>query len=436
MSEVRVEDWSWGETPPPVLPWQTQIRRITTIVEVAMFLLTWVGPLATLPLHEIGPLMLIAALGNGLVAAWQSRGLPVPRALAYLSMMADLGLLTGLLHLTGGPFNPFSVMYLVPVLLSALTVGRIWAGVMGLVAVGLWGLLVSWDVTPAAEPGHHRLFDFPTHLFAMWVAIAMAAELAGYFLSRASRALAHRQQALEEMRERAARSERLATVTSLAAGTAHELSTPLSTIALAARELERSAAALHNDVPTASDVLEDARLIRGEVNRCQMILDQMTGRAGGGTPDALEEVTVQSLVEAVRGRLRPSDSARLRVDTQDGPPAIVTPRLGLVQVLTSLITNGLEATDADPVTMVVREDGPMIRFRVQDTGPGIPAELLSRVGEPFSTTKEPGEGMGLGLFLAHLFAERVGGSLTVRSNHGTTAELVVPVRMQGDLAAT
>ena len=438
MIEVRLRDWPWGEMSPAVLPWQLRIRRVTVVIEFAVFLLTWVGPGARLPLHAIGPLVLIAAIGNGLVAGWQSRGVPVPRTLAYGSMMADLGLLTGLLHLTGGPFNPFSVMYLVPVLLSALTVGRVWAGIMGLVAVGLWGLLVSWDVTPAAEPLHHRLFDFPTHLFAMWVAVAMASELAGYFLSRASRALAHRQRALEEMRARAARSERLAAVTSLAAGTAHELSTPLSTIAIAARELERSATALHqrHRVPTASEVLEDARLIRGEVTRCQMILDQMTGRAGGATPDAPEEVTVESMVHAVRDRLRPDDAARLQVETQTGPASIVTPRLGLVQVLASLITNGLEATNGDPVTMVVREDGPMVRFRVHDTGPGIPAAVLPRVGEPFSTTKESGQGMGLGLFLAQLFAERVGGSLTVESDQGTTAELVLPVRVHGEWAAT
>jgi two-component system sensor histidine kinase RegB len=86
--------------------------------------------------------------------------------------------------------------------------------------------------------------------------------------------------------------------------------------------------------------------------------------------------------------------------------------------------------------MVVREDGPMVRFRVHDTGPGIPAAVLPRVGEPFSTTKESGQGMGLGLFLAQLFAERVGGSLTVESDQGTTAELVLPVRVHGEWAAT
>ena len=90
---------------------------------------------------------------------------------------------------------------------------------------------------------HHRLNDFPTHLFTMWIAVAATAELIAYFVLQASNALARRERELEEMRRQAARTARVMSMTTLAAGAAHELSTPLATIALASKELERSASA-------------------------------------------------------------------------------------------------------------------------------------------------------------------------------------------------
>src|SRR5439155_5090388 len=127
-----------------------------------------------------------------------------------------------------------------------------------------------------------------THLFTIWIAGTVTAELVAYFVGRASEALRRREDALEVMRLRAARSERLVSLTTLAAGAAHELSTPLATIALTSRELQHALEARDNDAP----LTEDARLIRSEVDRCQAILDQMSGRAGGATADEPEVVVI------------------------------------------------------------------------------------------------------------------------------------------------
>jgi two-component system sensor histidine kinase RegB len=164
------------------------------------------------------------------------------------SLSADALLLTGLLDITGGPFNPFIVMYVTYVWLAAVTVSPRWAALVTLVSVAGFGWLLL-DHVQAEMAEHHRLNDFPTHLFTMWLSGVAIAELVAHYVARARAALAQRQQQLDDARERALRSEHLASLTTLAAGAARELSTPLATIAVAARELERNAARLATVLP-------------------------------------------------------------------------------------------------------------------------------------------------------------------------------------------
>jgi two-component system sensor histidine kinase RegB len=106
---------------------------------------------------------------------------------------------------------------------------------------------------------------------------------------------------------------------------------------------------------------------------------------------------------------------------------VVASRVGLVQVLLSLVKNAFDASDAStPVRLVVENDAGMFKFVVQDEGRGMSSEALRRAGEPFYTTKDAGRGLGLGLFLARMFAERYGGSLSLQSERGTTAILTLP----------
>jgi len=309
------------------------------------------------------------------------------------------------------------------VTVAALTVGRGAAVVLGVFTAASYGVLIDWHVHELV-PTHHRLNDFPTHLSTMWLAGTVVAELVAYFVGRASIALQQREDALEQMRARAARSERLVSLTTLAAGAAHELSTPLGTIAVAARELEHALVLGHAD----ADLTDDARLIRGEVDRCQAILDQMSGRAGGSMADEPESVPVADLFDEVRMALTSDRANRLVVHSALGPPSLVVPRAALRQTLLSLIGNAFDASTDTPVVVDVTEAGDGVRVTVADSGPGLTPEAAARAGEPFYTTKEPGRGLGLGLFLARVFAERLGGTLKLESGNGTTAILELPHR--------
>jgi two-component system sensor histidine kinase RegB len=417
--------WYLGATRLAALPWLIRLRWSSAVIEAAIVVAALLFRGSDFPLRSIVLLVGMAAAANTAMAAALSsrRSAPAPAALRAAALLADVVLLAGLLDLTGGPFNPFSVVFAVHVTLAALTLGKSGASAIAAVATVALGWLV-YDHATVADLVHHRLNDFPTHLFTMWVAAAATAELAAYFVVQASNAVARREAELDRMRQRAERTDRLMSLTTLAAGAAHELSTPLATIALAARELQH-AAERRGTVP---DLAEDARLIRNEVDRCQAILDQMSGRAGGRAADDPEMLDLTALFAEVRARLSDHQAARLRVELPAASNGVFLPRAGLSQAVFTLIRNAFDASPGTPVVVRVARDDDRLRITVEDRGTGMAEDVLQRAGEPFFTTKQAGQGLGLGLFLARVFAERTGGSLTLRSDAGTIAQLDLPAR--------
>lgn len=428
VSAANARPWYLGATPLGTLSWLVRLRWTTAAIEAMVVLVAGLFPHADFPLHRIALLVAVCAVSNALVAFWLSRRGALPRMAALASLTLEVLLLSGLLELTGGPFNPFSVLYAVHIALAAVTLGGISAWAIGVLAAICYGVLFYWH-TLEIDEGHHRLNDFPTHLFSVWIAIAATAELATHFIAQASNALAKREEELEAMRARAARSERLISLTTLAAGAAHELSTPLATIALASRELQRSAEA-HTGPATAS-LADDARLIRAEVDRCQAILDQMSGRAGGIAADDPERVDVSTAIAELTSRLPADRAGRLQVEITPTLPPLHVPRAGFAQVVLSLVNNAFDASPPGTAVWLTAAESQArgtMRLTVHDRGQRVAPDVLRRAGEPFFTTKDPGRGLGLGLFLARVFAERCGGSLTLESDHETRAVLELPVR--------
>ena len=419
------EPWYLATTPLETRPWLVRMRWATVIVELLLLAMTFAFPALDLPLDHIAWLILLDATVNAIVARRLAGAVGQPRWMAMISLAIQVLLITALLELTGGPSNPFVVVYVLQVALAVLTIGRFPAIAIGLFAMVSYGMLIYWHAHELV-PTHHRLNDFPTHLYTMWVAATVSADLVAYFVGRASEALARREEALELMRLRAARSERLVSLTTLAAGTAHELSTPLATIATASRELQRALEL--RDIDAA--LTDDAHLIRSEVDRCQAILDQMSGRAGGATADEAEMVRLPDLMDDVRSRLASDRAGRLVVHAPAELSPVLVPRAGLAQTLLSLIANAFDATPNSeaPVVVNISTTPETFRIAIADEGPGLTPEATRRAGEPFYTTKDPGRGLGLGLFLARIFAERLGGSLKLDSTFGTTAILELPTR--------
>jgi two-component system sensor histidine kinase RegB len=338
-------------------------------------------------------------------------------------MTFDVVSFTALLYFTGGPLNPFSFLYLVPIAIAATILRPAWTwALVGLSLASSAFLFARHEPLPL-EGDHAR--HMALHLQGMWVAFGVGAAFIVYFLWRMRRALAQRDEELVASRGQAARHERLASLATLAAGAAHELATPLSTIAVVAKDLEREVGL--PGVPPST--VEDVRLMRREVERCSRILERMRADAGESAGERFARVPVRDVVADCMDPDVP-DTLQVTIEDNASTSTPMIPRRAFAQALRGLVDNAREASAAKtPVSLrVARDSGGRVIFEVSDRGPGISPDVLARVGEPFFTTKPTGRGMGLGIFLARAVVERLGGQFAIRSapGAGTTATLALP----------
>ena len=426
-------DLSWLST----LRWGALAGQLATILVVDRVM----G--IDLPLVPLGVVLAIGVVSNVALNAWRRRD-DVSDAMLAAVMLLDVGLLTAALYFTGGPFNPFSFLYLVNVALAAMILPPGWTWTLAGCSLALFGGLFFAHVPlPLGDAGgmdhsamghagmdHGMGADHPIslHVQGMWVAFGVAAAFIVYFIQRVRGALAERDAELGEARSAAARHEKLASLATLAAGAAHELATPLSTIAVVAKELERALGA--DDAE--SSAVADVRLVRAQVERCREILSQMAADAGASAGEAFAAVSLDAVIEDALLEL--AGRARVRHATPTGAAAIVrVPRRALTQALRGVVKNALEASAPDgEVSVAIAVENGRARLRVADRGRGMTPDVLARAGEPFFTTKNGdglGRGMGLGLFLARIVLERLGGDLALDSTagRGTTVTITLDV---------
>jgi two-component system sensor histidine kinase RegB len=411
----------------PRVPWLLRLRWGALFVQAAAFGLARSALGMALPIAPSVAVLAVAFALSVALAVRVAKGFGLGRLAIGGALAFDVLATNVLLYLAGGPANPFSVLHLVHVTLAAVVLGaRAAYGLAALATLG-YGLLFV-DHVPVPMLVRLGGDTISVHLLGMWVAFAISAALVAHFVGRASEALATRDAELAAARDRAAQSERLAAVATLAAGAAHELATPLGTIALVAGELAEQA-------EPGSPLAADASLLREEVARCRAILDQLSYRAGEPIGEVPVAMRVGVLFEDVAARLPATDRTRVAWRDETAAP-IAIPRVALAQALVSLVRNALEAqpVSAAPVEVVAGESPGLLRLAITDRGPGMDAALLARVGEPFFTTKGPGRGLGLGLFLARSVAEQLGGELALESRvgQGTRVVMSVPTRLGGD----
>jgi two-component system sensor histidine kinase RegB len=396
------------------LPWLVRLRWHAVIGQaIAVGVAAWLG--ARLPVGALLASVALLALSNAVVASRACRISETGVVGLGAVLLFDALQLTLQLGLAGGATNPFAVLYLVEVLIAVLALRARWiAAVAGTSVVGF--SVLFFESRPIE--GLSRRAE----LAGTWVALVLAVAIAAYLGGRIAATLRDQTMALTRSLRLAARAEKLASLSALAAGAAHELGTPLGTIAVASSELE----SLIESAP--AEAIEEARVVRDEVDRCRAILDRMIGRAGTMVGELPEEISAAAVLAMARYQLPAGDRQRVRVEG-DIERTVRCPVQSLAQVLAGLVANGLHASADGPVVVRVRADRRVLRFEVRDEGSGIPSEVLSRVGEPFFTTKPPGKGMGLGLFLAQSFAELCSGELEIgpAEPRGTRVALALPL---------
>ena len=394
------------------LPWVLRLRYGMAAGEAAIVLGMAYGFRLQLPLlWTFAPLFLV--LVSNIVLS-RLRVLPCrfPQETLGAVFCLDTLCLTALLGLTGGPMNPFSLLYLVQITLSSVVLRKSWTWALEVLSTACFGLLFFFHSPLAALQTHHLEQGLSPHLVGMWIAFVIAAALITFFTGKIADALRTREQEVLSLAGTVAKNERLASLVTLAAGAAHELGTPLATIAVVAKELERYTAHLTG----ADSVLEDARLIRSEVERCRRILERMSVQSAEPMGETPNRVRCAIFLLHVSAQFPEPQRALLRIELADES----------LDRCSAGASYGPVARGADPECLGCQpgaasrcDRGRRARNRncgspFGTTAHGMPANVLRRIAEPFFTTKEPGKGMGLGTFLVRTFAESLGGRVAVR----------------------
>ena len=282
------------------LRWAALIGQMMTIVLVALI------TKADLPLLPLFAILAIEAGSNLAYTRWFRRratvGLLAERGdwLVASIMVLDMGFLTALLHLTGGPANPFAVFFLVNIALATVVLSLSWSVIVSLLALCAYaGLFLS---SQPLDPPLGLLELGSIEIAGMLTAFVTAGGVLTYFVHHVNEQLERRESQLALIRQRKINSDRLAALATLAGGAAHELSSPLSTIAVVARELELEL----EGSGSPDESIDDARLIRTEVARCRGILDQMAANAGESAGEEMVSLDLPRLIEDACETLAPS----------------------------------------------------------------------------------------------------------------------------------
>ncbi|THF56999.1 ActS/PrrB/RegB family redox-sensitive histidine kinase [Ollibium composti] len=330
--------------------------------------------------------------------------------------------LAGLLYMTGGLTNPFSLLMSVPVIISATSLPIRFTAFLGTLVMVLATVLVFFHLPLPWYEGVQLLMPF-VYVAGMWMAVFSSIAFTAIYAFRVAqeaRLLANALAATELVLQR---EQHLSALDGLAAAAAHELGTPLATITLVAREMEKAL----GDDPRYRD---DVTLLRSQVDRCREILKRLTSLSSAGE-EHLARLPLTSLVEEVTAPHRDFGIAiRLKADESIGPEPVGRRNPGVLYGLGNLVENAVDfAREVVTVRWSWNED--QVTFTVVDDGPGFTPEILDRIGEPYMSTRSGAEkgggGLGLGLFIAKTLLERSGAALEFRNSGGLGEGAVVRI---------
>jgi two-component system sensor histidine kinase RegB len=346
---------------------------------------------------------------------------PVSNLELFAQLCADVLALTLLLYYGGGSTNPFVSLYLLPLVIAAATLpGRhIWA--MAGLTVACYSILMFYYVPmPHMHHGDSES-TFNAHVTGMWFGFVISAIVVAYFVVQMARAVRHRDDMLVQAREENLRNERIVALGTQAASAAHELGTPLSTMAVVIGELQRESA--------SQQWRGELAVLDEQVRGCKRILDKMLANAQSA--DAAMLQSADQLLADVLDEwqlLRPTARyvhTPFNAPTTTSPPFIrADPTLRAA--LMNLLNNSAD-TSSQAIEICTHWDAQRFLLEIFDHGNGLSAEAARQAGSAFFTTKK--EGRGLGLLLANATIERMGGSVRLfnREGGGTTTQLVLPL---------
>ncbi|MEE9494375.1 MAG: ATP-binding protein [Gammaproteobacteria bacterium] len=397
------------------------LRNLTIVAELIMLFMVHSGFGIHLPVTPLMTIIGLLALAN----IWTWRRLSsrdsIPGTEIFLQLCIDVFALTGVLYFTGGASNPFAWFFLLPLIIAAMVLSARATWLMAGLTTLCYSLLMFW-FRPLAGSGNHMHHttdtSFSQHIFGMWFGFVLSAALVSWFIVGMAKTLRQRDRSLAEAREQALRDDQLVALGTLATGAAHELGTPLATMAIVSGELEN-----RDDLP--EDVQKKIQILRSQVQRCKETLSVISASAGEN-PAESGRLThahhfIEQLIQLWQSQ-RLDSHLQLTILGTDKTAQILDERT-LQQSLINLLNN---AADASPDELAMNADWThhQLTINLIDNGPGLQPQTTPM---PAKSSKE--YGMGLGLFLTHSTIQRLGGTIEFinRQEGGTCTRIHLPL---------
>jgi len=413
-----------------------RLRWYAVIVQAILILVGQFPVGLDLPLGSIGLVLAFAVALNMALHVRAPAGYRMEESAAFVLLGADILQLAALLYFAGGVTNPFSIFFLAPVLISAMALPLQRTIVLGVLAMAATTFILFYH-EPLRSSGGEVLAVPDYYSPWLWLALQAAIVFVGLYAWRIAEEARQLAQALAMTELVLEREQHISDLDGLAAAAAHELGTPLSTIAVVAGEL------LHGSIKDEA-LKADLQLIKEQSARCRQILAQITTL---GEPNAapFRTVTVSGLVAEVIARYRDRGAPVTLLCAGPDPEPRCLRNPGLLYGIGNLLQNAAEFA-VSAVQISVRWDDRDVTIEICDDGPGIPIFVLERLGEPYLTSRPwddnnpeagPGGGMGLGLFIAKVLLERSGATLNaanrVDPETGATIRLIWPRHLFNEL---
>jgi len=376
---------------------------------------------------------------------------PVSEMEIFSQLCIDVLSIAALLYLTGGASNPITWVFLVPLIITAIMLPQSYAWYMVILTTSMYSILIAFNIPlPSIEPHMpdpallhpspqlpnyemlkqaHEISDnhyYNLHMFGMWFGFVFSAGLVAFFVAELAKTLKNRERSLAEARENALRDERVVALGTLAASAAHDMGTPLGTIAIVIHELIQDF-----PKPQFPEVNEKMEILQNQINRCKEALSLMSASAGEMRAESGNVMLLTNYIDDVLFQWRthkPTAKLQYFIDPNNAVDAQIIAERTLTHAIINILNNAVEATNPEQgIEFHAFWDMSKITLKIRDYGPGFPVEVFEFGGKQPVTSKN--KGLGVGLFLAHSTISRLGGTIELSNieTGGACVEISLPL---------
>lgn len=384
-----------------------RLRNIAIAAQSVAILLAVVYLEMVLPLTAMLIVVALSCGFNVYTRVRVNRSKPVSVSELVVQLVVDIIVLTILLSLSGGASNPFAILYLIPLTITAILLpAKITWGLAGLTVIGYSSLLVIYVPMPHA---HHEMNQFNLHIVGMWLGFVLSAGVIAYFIVGLQKIISQQAKALNKARDDAIRNEQLVKLGVLSTSVAHDLGTPLNSMALLLEDIE------YEEAKDSPGLFDKTKVIREQIERCRSALTTLKQSAGSVSLKGGQEILLcDYLHQLINDWQKSHPDTQIALASENCDKAIMIDEV-LNLALTNILDNAAEVSP-DRIEVDSSIDQEQWDLTIRDFGPGLTGEDEQKIGKQGYSTKA--NGLGLGLYLSHAVIERLGGVVKLYNHEG------------------